>query len=57
MEVLENGQQEYVGLWSALIGITVAATAGNDTVNIEDTMAGVPTQVSKHLAVPYRDTS
>src|SRR5439155_4018444 len=42
VEVVVNGRREYAGLWSALTGITVAATAGNDTVNIEDTAAGVP---------------
>jgi hypothetical protein len=46
MEVLVNGRREYAGLWSALTGITVAATAGNDTVNIEDTAAGVPVTVN-----------
>jgi hypothetical protein len=46
VEVLVNGRREYVGLWSALTGITVAATAGNDTVNIEDIAAGVPLTVN-----------
>jgi Ca2+-binding RTX toxin-like protein len=45
VEVLVNGRREYAGLWSALTGITIAATAGNDTVNIEDTPAGVPITV------------
>jgi hypothetical protein len=46
VEVLVNGRREYTGLWSALTGITVAATAGNDTVNIEDTAAAVPVTVN-----------
>jgi hypothetical protein len=46
VEVLMNGRLEYVGLWSALTGITVAATAGNDVINIEDTAAGVPVTVN-----------
>jgi hypothetical protein len=46
VEVLVDGRPEYVGLWSALTGITIAATAGNDTVNIEDTAAGVPVMVN-----------
>jgi hypothetical protein len=46
VEVLVNGRREYVGLWSALTGITIAATAGNDAINIEDTAAGVPVAVN-----------
>jgi hypothetical protein len=46
VEVLENGQPEYVGLWSALTGITVVATAVNATINIEDTMAEVPIAIN-----------
>jgi hypothetical protein len=46
VEVLVNGRREYVGLWSALTGITIAAPAGNDTVDIEDTGAGVPVTVN-----------
>src|SRR5262249_33431476 len=42
VEVLVNGRREYAGLWSALTGITVAATTGNDTINIENSAAGVP---------------
>jgi hypothetical protein len=45
-EILVNGQRQYAGLWSGLTGITVAATGGNDTVNIEDTPAGVPVTVN-----------
>ena len=46
VEVLVNGQRQYVGLWSALTGITVAATAGNDVVNIENSAAGTPITVN-----------
>jgi hypothetical protein len=45
VEVLVNGQREYAGLWSGLTGITIAATAGNDTINIEDIAAGVPVTI------------
>jgi Ca2+-binding RTX toxin-like protein len=41
-----NGQQEYAGLWSALTSITIAATAGNDTINLEDTPTGVPVTIN-----------
>jgi len=40
VEVLVNGQRQYAGLWSALTGITVAPTSGNDLVDIEDTVPG-----------------
>jgi hypothetical protein len=49
VEVLVNGQQQYVGLWSALTGISVAPTLGNDTINIEDTHAGTPVTVGLGL--------
>jgi hypothetical protein len=40
VEVLVNGQRQYAGLWSALTGITVAPTSGDDMVQIEDTVPG-----------------
>jgi hypothetical protein len=46
VEVLVNGRREYAGLWSGLTGITIAATAGNDTVNIEDLPAGISLTVN-----------
>jgi hypothetical protein len=46
VEVLVNGQQQYVGLWSALTGITVAPTAGMDTINIEAVQDGTPITVN-----------
>jgi hypothetical protein len=47
VEVIVNGQRQYAGLWSALTSITVNATAGGDTVLIDNTMADSP--VSVHL--------
>ncbi len=46
-EVIVNGQRQYAGLWSALTGITVNDTAGNDAVRIEDTVAGTPVTVNE----------
>jgi hypothetical protein len=46
VQVIVNGNREYVGLWSALTGITVAATSGNDTIAIDQTAAGVPITVN-----------
>lgn len=46
LEVLVNGRREYAGLWSGLTGITIAATTGNDTINIEDIPAGIPATIS-----------
>jgi hypothetical protein len=42
VEVLENGQRQYVGLWSGLTSITINATAANDAVTIRNTAASVP---------------
>jgi hypothetical protein len=46
VEVLVNGQRQYAGLWSALTGITVNATPGDDRVQIGDTVAGTPVTVN-----------
>jgi hypothetical protein len=46
VEVVVNGQRQYVGLWSALTGITINATSGDDSVQIEDTAASTPVTVN-----------
>jgi hypothetical protein len=46
VEVIVNGHREYAGLWSALTGITVNATPGDDLVLIDDTVAGTPVTVN-----------
>jgi hypothetical protein len=46
VEVIVNGQRQYAGLWSALTGITVNATPGDDFVQIDDTVAGTPVTVN-----------
>jgi hypothetical protein len=46
VEVLVNGQRQYAGLWSALSGITVNPTPGNDLVEIDDTVPGTPVTVN-----------
>jgi hypothetical protein len=46
VEVIVNGQRQYAGLWSALTGITVNTTAGDDLVQIDDTPAGTPVVVN-----------
>jgi hypothetical protein len=46
VEVLVNGQRQYAGLWSALTGITIEATPGDDYVAIDDTVAGTPVTVN-----------
>jgi hypothetical protein len=46
VEVLVNGQRQYASLWSALTGITVNATPGDDLVQIDDTVAGTPVTVN-----------
>src|SRR5262249_37470668 len=46
VEVMVNGQRQYAGLWSALTGITVNATPGDDWVQIGDTVAGTPVTVN-----------
>jgi hypothetical protein len=46
VEVIVNGQRQYAGLWSALTGITVNATSGDDFVQIDNTVAGTPVTVN-----------
>jgi hypothetical protein len=46
VEVLVNGQRQYAGLWSALTGITVSATPGDDFVEVDNTVAGTPLTVN-----------
>jgi hypothetical protein len=46
VEVIVNGQRQYVGLWSALTGITVNATSGDDYVQIDDIVADRPVTVN-----------
>jgi hypothetical protein len=46
VEVIVNGQRQYAGLWSALTGITVNATAGDDSALIDNTVAGIPVTVN-----------
>jgi hypothetical protein len=46
-EAIVNGQRQYAGLVSALSGVTVAATTGDDTVNVENTVAGTPVSISQ----------
>ncbi len=45
VEVLVNGQRQYAGLWSALTGITINATAGDDAIFIDDTAVGTAVTV------------
>jgi hypothetical protein len=46
MEVIVNGVREYAGLWSALTGITISSGSSNVTIDIENTVAGVPVVVN-----------
>jgi hypothetical protein len=46
VEVIFNGQRQYAGLWSALTGITVNETLGNNTLVIDNTVAGTPVTVN-----------
>ncbi len=46
VEVLVNGQRQYAGLWSALTGITVDATPGDDIVELDNTVAGTPVTIN-----------
>ena len=47
LEVLVNGNKEYVGLWSALSGgITINGGSGKDTIDIENTKPGIPIVVT-----------
>jgi hypothetical protein len=46
VEVIVNGQRQYAGLWSALTGITIEATPGDDYIQIDDTVAGTPVTVN-----------
>jgi hypothetical protein len=46
VEVLVNGQRQYAGLWSALTGITVSATPGDDFVEVDNTVAGTPVTIN-----------
>src|SRR5262249_22944694 len=50
VEVLVNGTREYAGLWSGLTSITVngdppGPLGGDDTIRIENSVAGVPMTV------------
>jgi hypothetical protein len=47
VEVVVNGQRQYAGLWSALTGVTVSATPGDDFVEIDDTVAGTLVTVNE----------
>src|SRR5262249_27776994 len=49
-EAIVNGQRQYAGLWSALSSVTIAASAGNDTDNIENAVAGTPVTVNMSTA-------
>src|SRR5262249_12315506 len=42
VEVSVNGRREYVGLWSALTGITINGLGGDDLVVVQNTVADVP---------------
>jgi hypothetical protein len=46
VEVIFNGQRQYAGLWSALTGITVNETLGNNGLVIDNTVAGTPVTVN-----------
>jgi hypothetical protein len=46
VEVLLNGQRQYAGLWSALTGITVNATLGDDIVELDNTVVGTPVTIN-----------
>jgi hypothetical protein len=46
VEVIVNGASVYSGAWSALTGITIAASTGNDTINIENDASGTPVTVN-----------
>jgi hypothetical protein len=46
VEVIVNGQRQYAGLWSALTSITLNATSGDDSVQIDDTVPGTPVTVN-----------
>jgi hypothetical protein len=46
VEVIVNGQRQYAGLWSALTGITLNATPGDDVIEIDNTVAGTPVTVN-----------
>jgi hypothetical protein len=46
VEVLVNGERQYAGLWSALTGIIVNATSGDDYISIDDTVASTPLTVN-----------
>jgi hypothetical protein len=46
VEVLVNGERQYAGLWSALTGITLNPTAGNDYIQIDDTVPSTPLTVN-----------
>jgi hypothetical protein len=46
VEVIVNGASVFTGPWASLAGITIAASTGNDTVNVENDAAGVPIVVN-----------
>jgi hypothetical protein len=47
VEIIINGQRQYAGLWSALTGISINATSGNDLVFIDNTVANTPVTVNQ----------
>jgi hypothetical protein len=47
VEVLVDGKRQYAGLWSALTGITINATPGNDVIEIDNTAAGTPVTINE----------
>jgi hypothetical protein len=62
VEVIFNGQRQYAGLWSALTGITVNETLGNNHLVIDNTVAGTPVTVNASqgntaLSLTARDLS
>jgi hypothetical protein len=46
-DVLHNGVLEWAGLWASLGSVSITTGSGSDTVNIENSVFGVP--VSVHL--------
>jgi hypothetical protein len=45
-DVIHNGVLEWAGLWASLGSVTITTGSGNDTVNIENTVVGVPVTVN-----------
>jgi hypothetical protein len=46
VEVIVNGQRQYAGLWSALTGIIVNPTPGDDVIEIDNAVAGTPVAIN-----------